>query len=467
MYTINNSGVLENWRFLMGDVIAIELALLLSYLLRGYIGDIGNASYYLVLGVLSIVLLIALAFFSDNYRFIRIRTASKELIETLTITTYIFALIIGLFFVFKLSEDISRFIIIFWYCMSILLIFMSRQLIKHKWIPRVNDNEISKVLIIADNSVSDEELIEIRESASENYQIRKICFLDENRNLNNCSCIAGVNNIENTARKIAVDEVLFLTEEYDPKIDQLIKQLVSMGITVHFGLSKFLFERLPKTYLQEINGIKVITKSSNYISDRELFIKRAIDIVASIFGLIATAFITVVIGPIIYISSPGPIFFKQTRMGKNGRKFNFYKFRSMYVDAEERKKELMIHNNMDGYMFKMKDDPRITPIGKFIRKTSIDEFPQFWNILKGDMSLIGTRPPTVDEFEQYLNHHKGRLAMKPGLTGMWQASGRSEITNFEEVVELDREYIVNWSLGLDFKIFFKTVLMVLGRKGAS
>ena len=153
-------------------------------------------------------------------------------------------------------------------------------------------------------------------------------------------------------------------------------------------------------------------------------------------------------------------------MGKNGRRFKIYKFRSMYMDAEERKKELMAQNKMSGLMFKMDNDPRIIPIGKFIRKTSIDEFPQFLNILKGDMSLVGTRPPTVDEYEQYELHHKGRLAIKPGLTGMWQVSGRSDITDFEEVVKLDNEYIMNFSISLDIKILWKTVLTVLGRKGS-
>ena len=143
-----------------------------------------------------------------------------------------------------------------------------------------------------------------------------------------------------------------------------------------------------------------------------------------------------------------------------------YKFRSMYMDAEERKKELMEQNKMQGLMFKMDDDPRITPIGKFIRKTSLDEFPQFINIFKGDMSLVGTRPPTVDEFEQYDAHHKSRLAIKPGLTGLWQVSGRSEITDFDEVVRLDQEYIENWSLVLDLKILLKTVVVVLKGKGA-
>lgn len=137
------------------------------------------------------------------------------------------------------------------------------------------------------------------------------------------------------------------------------------------------------------------------------------------------------------------------------------------MDAEERKRELMEKNEMNGLMFKIKDDPRITKIGRFIRKTSIDEFPQFFNVLKGDMSLVGTRPPTVDEFEQYEEHHKRRLSLKPGITGMWQVSGRSDIQDFEDVVRMDLEYIDNWSVWLDIKILIQTVFVVFSHKGAS
>lgn len=138
----------------------------------------------------------------------------------------------------------------------------------------------------------------------------------------------------------------------------------------------------------------------------------------------------------------------------------------MYKDAEERKKALMEKNEMKGLMFKMTDDPRITKVGKFIRKTSLDELPQFFNILKGDMSLVGTRPPTVDEFKMYESYHKRRLSMKPGLTGMWQVSGCSDIEDFEEVVRLDLEYIDNWSIGLDIKIILKTIAVIFKHKGA-
>lgn len=170
--------------------------------------------------------------------------------------------------------------------------------------------------------------------------------------------------------------------------------------------------------------------------------------------------------PIIKKQSPGPIFFSQVRVGKNGRQFKFYKFRSMNVNAEEQKKDLMAQNEMEGHMFKMADDPRIFPIGKFMRKYSIDELPQFFNILKGDMSLVGTRPPTVEEFENYDLKHKARLGIKPGLTGMWQVSGRSEIKNFEEVVGLDTYYISHWDLGLDIKILLKTIQVVLTGRGS-
>ena len=197
-----------------------------------------------------------------------------------------------------------------------------------------------------------------------------------------------------------------------------------------------------------------------------LIVKRAIDIIGGLVGTIVSLPIILITAIPLLIESPGPLIFKQQRIGKNGRIFNIYKIRSMYVDAEERKKALMEQNKMDGFMFKMDNDPRITKVGKFIRKTSIDELPQFWNVLKGDMSLVGTRPPTIDEFEQYESHHKRRLSLNPGITGLWQVSGRSDIQDFEEVVKLDCEYIDNWSLWLDIKILFKTVGVVLTHKGA-
>ena len=245
----------------------------------------------------------------------------------------------------------------------------------------------------------------------------------------------------------------------------LTRNFLDMGIAVHVNLDwsqTDLPNRVVEKY-RELYGADHKYQDGDHLPD---FMKRVMDIAGSLVGLLFTGILFVIIGPMIYIQSPGPILFSQIRVGRGGRKFRIYKFRSMYMDAEERKKELMAQNKMNGLMFKMDNDPRIFPVGRIIRKLSIDEFPQFWNILKGDMSLVGTRPPTVDEFEQYEARHKVRLSIKPGLTGMWQVSGRSDITDFEEVVALDDKYIAEWNLRLDIKILWKTVLVVLGNKGA-
>ena len=271
-----------------------------------------------------------------------------------------------------------------------------------------------------------------------------------------------------------VDAVLLNVNTKEALPDDLINTLITMGVTVHQKIAEL--GRISQNQrLQAVGGYVVLSSNIRIAAPRQLFMKRLIDIIGAVAGLAVTVVLTVIIAPIIYMNSPGPIFFSQTRVGRNGRKFKIYKFRSMYPDAEQRKKDLMKDNQMNGYMFKMDADPRVIGsgpdgtrhgIGWFIRKTSIDEFPQFWNVLKGEMSLVGTRPPTVDEWEKYQYHHRGRLAVKPGLTGLWQVSGRSSITDFEEVVRLDVEYIQKWDMGLDIKILLRTIWVVLSGRGA-
>ena len=194
-----------------------------------------------------------------------------------------------------------------------------------------------------------------------------------------------------------------------------------MGQTVHIDLNRNDAD-YPNKMIQNMGNMTVLTSSIKTVERYQLVLKRMLDILGGIVGSILTLIIAVILCPVIKKQSPGPLFFTQTRVGKNGRKFKIYKFRSMYMDAEARKAELMKDNEMQGFMFKMENDPRIFPAGHFIRKYSIDELPQFFNILKGDMSLVGTRPPTVEEYEQYELHHKIRLSIKPGLTGLWQVS---------------------------------------------
>jgi lipopolysaccharide/colanic/teichoic acid biosynthesis glycosyltransferase len=190
------------------------------------------------------------------------------------------------------------------------------------------------------------------------------------------------------------------------------------------------------------------------------------DILGAVVGLLITGIVSIIVVPAIKLDSPGPAIYAQMRVGKNGRHFKMYKFRSMYLDADARKAELMAHNEMQGAMFKMENDPRITKVGKFIRKYSIDELPQFYNVLKGDMSLVGTRPPTVDEVEKYRVEQKRRLSVTPGMTGLWQVSGRSDIYDFDEIVKLDLNYIDQWSVQLDIKLIFKTIAVCFKGSGA-
>ena len=273
-----------------------------------------------------------------------------------------------------------------------------------------------------------------------------------------------------------VDEVFIRVPEDFAVPKKLTDELITMGITVHNCI--ITPDDFGTAYVERFGNYTVLTNSVKMVTYQQMFYKRVLDIIGGIVGCLITLIIFIFIAPIIFIKSPGPIFFKQTRIGRNGKKFKMYKFRSMYMDAEERKKEYMAQNKMDGLMFKMDDDPRIIGsekkgkdgkpkgIGNFIRNTSLDEFPQFFNVLKGDMSLVGTRPPTVDEWEQYDLKHRVRMSIKPGITGLWQISGRSKITDFDEVVRLDSEYIQNWDLGSDIKIILKTIVVVLKRDGA-
>lgn len=253
-------------------------------------------------------------------------------------------------------------------------------------------------------------------------------------------------------------------------VQEIVEELESMGVTVHLNvptLDKLLDEsEFNNIKCRSFNGHAIATFSPSVQKTSFLIVKRLFDLVGGLLGALVSIPVILITAIPLLIESPGPLIFKQERVGKNGRIFKIYKLRSMYMDAEERKKELMEHNKMDGLMFKMDNDPRITKVGRIIRKLSIDELPQFFNVIKGDMSLIGTRPPTVNEFEQYENRHKRRLSMRPGITGMWQVSGRSDIQDFEEVVKLDCEYIDNCSIWLDIKILFKTVMVVLTHKGA-
>lgn len=301
------------------------------------------------------------------------------------------------------------------------------------------------------------------------HRLASIAIIDDNQVgkwYEGVPVVATYDNMFQYAKEQIVDEV-FINVPYDTgeSLAKVVNTFEDMGATVHVSIE--ILNRFDEYYksFNMMGNIPVVTFSNQRYDGKMLIVKRLMDIVGALVGLAITAVVTVFLAPPLLIESPGPLFFAQKRVGKNGRFFKIYKFRSMYKDAEARKKELESQNEMKGLMFKMKDDPRITKVGKFIRKTSIDELPQFFNVLKGDMSLVGTRPPTVDEFRQYEAHQKRRLSAKPGITGLWQVSGRNNIKDFEDVVKLDVQYIDNWSIGLDIKIIFKTIKVVFEKGG--
>ncbi len=291
--------------------------------------------------------------------------------------------------------------------------------------------------------------------------------------------VATADTLEQYLTNNWVDEVYLDVSPKDDMPVELINNLMRMGITIHTALTNLDDIESRHKNVEWICGHLTITTSLGYITGRDVLLKRLMDIAGGLVGSLVTLLLTPPIGLAIYLSDPGPIFFAQTRIGENGKKFQIYKFRSMYMNAEERKKQLAEKTGQeDQLMFKLEHDPRIIGqkelpdgrwkkgVGGWIRDLSLDEFPQFFNVLKGDMSLVGTRPPTVDEWERYEPYHRSRMSTRPGITGLWQVSGRSKIRDFDTVVRLDREYIENWSLGQDIHILFKTVLVVLTRKGA-
>ena len=263
-----------------------------------------------------------------------------------------------------------------------------------------------------------------------------------------------------------IDIVFFYCTQGAKVVDHWIQSFVLMGVRCYYCVQNTSFS-VPCSGVGEFADFPVMSYNNEDRDWRMSVIKRFTDVIGSTIGLVITA----VLFPFIAIAikledSKGPVLFSQIRIGKNGRRFRIYKFRSMYADAEKRKQELMDQNEVQGTMFKMKNDPRITKVGKFLRRTSLDELPQFWNIFKGDMSLVGTRPPTVEEFEQYNDYYRRRMSITPGLTGLWQVSGRSDIIDFNEVVKLDLQYIDNWSLGQDLKILIQTAGVVVKGSGS-
>lgn len=382
----------------------------------------------------------------------------------------IFGAIVAIYELIRRTDTIPRGVYVLTVVGGIILMYATRFLVKFYLISRSRSfMHSTNVIVITMKNRARRIVKELRDGEDWSVTIAGVIVMDEDqtgRAISKYSVVADKDTMMDYIKREIVDEIYIdvdsrMREELRP----MVLQFEDMGITVHLRLDVLDGFKDFNTTMGTFNSIPVVTFSNREFDAKDMTIKRLFDMVGGFVGVIIMFIAMIFVGPLIKLESPGPLFFKQKRVGKNGRYFYIYKFRSMYVDAEERKAALMAQNEMNGLMFKMDDDPRITKVGKFIRKTSIDELPQFINVLKGDMSLVGTRPPTVNEFKQYEGHHKRRLSMKPGITGMWQAYGRNSVKDFEDVVKMDLDYIDNWSLGLDIKILCKTVVTVFTEGG--
>lgn len=472
----------RHWDFILLDMASMFLSQIIAYYI--YIPTdfqlSGSPEYMVLLFGLPLLDFMVIVLMSTMDGVLK-RGLLREFYATLKNTAVVFSVEALLFFVVKMADFYSRKNFGYACVTYFLLSYFLR--ISYKWYyqKRIVPKNGRSLLVIAAPGDLPELNRRIREGYWNAYRMAGLILseplgAEEKAPL---EVVAGYRDADDWIRRNWVDEVLVLLPPSEAVL-QLASAVASMGITVHIGIDYIRnMVGAGKKTVEELGGYDVLTVYWNRISFLSAALKRGLDILGGLVGCLITLILTIFIGPAIYIASPGPIFYSQERIGRNGKVFRMYKFRSMYPNADELKKKYLQENRVSGgFMFKLEFDPRVignkilpdgtkkTGIGEFIRKTSLDEFPQFLNVLKGDMSLVGTRPPTKDEWVLYEDHHRARMAMRPGITGMWQVSGRSNITDFEEVVRLDTKYIDEWSLGLDLKILVKTITSVLKKEGS-
>ncbi|MFV0465999.1 MAG: sugar transferase [Lachnospiraceae bacterium] len=468
MYKRGARGWLKHIDFIVVDMVCIQLAFFISYLIRLGVDMPYIYDPYQKLAVVVILIDVCAIFFFEPYNGILRRGNFHELRACTLYCTELFAGILIYLVATKQTEIYSRKIIFTYWLLSMGATFIGRLLLKHFLRYRMKTSKrLSVMILVTTRKFAKNALVEFENLPYRDFRVTGVIIVDQDlrgATIHGVPVVAGADDCFEFMRKNVVDEVFISGNSIDSS-QALANELLEMGVTVHFNLVH-LNDLAPNKVVEKYGNFMVLSSSMKITSLRQLAAKRLMDIFGSVIGLFFCGIAFVIFAPIIKKQSRGPIFFVQERVGKNGRKFNLFKFRSMVVDADMQKADLMDQNEVEGPMFKMEDDPRVIPIGRFMRKYSIDELPQFFNVLKGDMSLVGTRPPTVEEFEAYQYRHKSRLGIKPGITGMWQVSGRNDITDFEEVVSLDRHYISQWTIGLDIKILFKTIQVVFTGKGS-
>ena len=449
MYRKYRQGWMKHLDFMIIDMLCLQVAFILSYIIRHGFQNPYLDMDYRNLAIFIEVADIAIIYIFETFQDVLKRGYYQEFAVTLKHSILI--MLVAVLFIFSLKEStqFSRIVIFMTTPLYAFISYVQRIIWKQMLKKYSLDINNRTLLIITNNGIAEDVVTKMKKNNYAGYNINGVAIIDEKREGDVISGIPVVADYDDVLKYVCrewVDEVFVKIDIPEIQAHNFLEKLVETGVVVHLGIAQE-FETIgSKQIFERMGDYAVMTTTINYVTAKQAFLKRMLDIVGGLVGTFFTGVLFVFIAPAIFISSPGPIFFKQERIGKNGKRFKMYKFRSMYRDAEERKKELMEKNRIkDGMMFKLDFDERIignkimpngekkTGIGDFIRRTSLDEFPQFINVLKGDM---------------------------------WQTSGRSNITDFEEVVRLDTEYIKNWTPGLDIRILLKTVISIVSRKGS-
>ena len=475
-------GIHKRMGFVITDIISVETAYFLASWTASAYTKTAFAQVRASFIVLHFAAVALVVFLTDCYSGIMFRDKYQEFGAMAPHTVKLMAADLFLLYLTQFIDGFSRDLFLLMWLLYFFVEYVVRQVQKRLIRSHLKRGESKTYIVCVTEKKYGESLMKaIAMNEFREYYIPRIFFVDgdgDEEDVMGVQVGSGFAELKEYAMHQWVDEVIMYLPGRPRGANELRKFLDTSGIIRHEAFLTLNYgEESGMNYVQKIGNLVVATKVKREISPIQLILKRTMDIAGGLIGCALTVIIGLIIGPMIYMQSPGPIIFKQERVGRNGKPFTIYKFRSMYMDAEERKQKLMKRNKINGMMFKMDNDPRIIGsnqkdgrhegIGHFIRRTSLDEFPQFFNVLKGDMSLGGTRPPTMDEWEKYSPEHRARMALRPGITGLWQVSGRSNITDFEEVVKLDKQYIDTWDILLDLKILLRTVAVVFSEEGSS
>jgi len=452
----------------LATMIAFYVAFLIKkyWLPEQYSFTVVNEEFWITLLLIPLLYYIwALHFDIYHARYTQIL---KVILNSIKIVTVVFISLLIVFFFFKF-DSISRIHIFLHINLALILVITSRIIVLYIFRYKIKKGFFNKKIVIIGTGNIAEQFITLVDS-HEIWGVDIIGLVDINISTNDdkkfgYKIIGALKNFKDILYNQPIDEVICAVPMKKlPHIQYVLEICEEIGVTTRI-ISTFFNLVLAKSKIEQFNGLPILTYTTTPTFRFQLLVKRVFDILFSLANLIIFAPFLFLIAISIKMTSPGNVLFRQERCGLNGRKFYMLKFRTMVENAEELKVKLANKNEVDGPIFKIRNDPRITPLGRFLRRTSLDEMPQFINVLKGEMSIVGPRPPVPKEVDNYKPWQRRRLSLRPGLTCIWQVTGRSYI-GFEDWMKLDLEYIDNWSVLLDFKLILKTIPAVIKGDGA-